>query len=208
MTDLGWCRLTAELGGESLDLAAGFCERAGAVDFLGGETEFFLDGKLCGDAAAGFGFAEATSQEALELLLRLAPGNDQAVQILVNAGFDEEGGLHEGSVTCAASFPFFELTEDDFCDARMDDGVETVEPGAIGEDNGAKLRPIHATIGGDHSLAEFLEDLTVGWLARFDELVGERVGVEDGEAHFAKHSSDGALAAGNAAGEAESEHLS
>jgi hypothetical protein len=208
MTDLGSWRLTAELGGESLDLAAGFCERAGAVDFLGGETEFFLHGKLCGDAAEGFGFAEATSEEALELLLRLAPGDDQAVQIFVNAGFDEESGLDEGSVACASSFPFFELTEDDFCDARMDDGVEAVEPGAIGEDDGAKLCTVHAPIGGDHSLAEFLEDLTVGWLARFDELVGERVGVEDGEAHFAKHSGDGTLAAGNAAGETESEHFS
>jgi hypothetical protein len=208
MTDLGSCRLLAELGGESLDLVAGFRERARAVDFLGGETEFFLDGKLCGDAAESFGFTEATSEEALELLLRLAPGDDQAVQFFVNAGFDEESGLDEDSVARAASFPFLELTEDDFCDARMDDGVETVEPGAIGEDDGAKLRPIHATIGGDHSLAEFLEDLTVGRLARFDELVGERVSIEDGEAHFAKHCGDGALAAGNAAGEAESEHFS
>jgi hypothetical protein len=208
MTDLGSCRLPAELGGESLDLAAGFCERTRAVDSLSGETEFFLDGKLCGDAAEGFGLAKATSEEALELLLRLAPGDDQAVQIFVNAGFDEESGLDEGSVARAASFPFLELPEDDFCDARMDDGVETVEPGTIGEDNGAKLRAIHATIGGEHSLAKFLEDLTVGRLAGFDELVGERVGIEDGKAHFAKHCGDGALAAGNAAGEAESEHFS
>jgi hypothetical protein len=197
-----------ELGGESLDLAACFYERAGAVDFLGGETEFFLDGKLCADAAEGFGFAEATSEEALELLLRLAPGNHEAMQFFVNAGFDKESGLDKSSVACASSFPFFELAEDDFCDARMDDGVEAVEPGAIGEDHGAKLRPIHAPIGGDHSLAEFLEDLVVGGLARFDELVGERVGIKDGEAHFAKHSGDGTLAAGNAAGEAESEHFS
>ena len=137
MTDLGLCRLTAELGSESFDLPAGFLERAGTVDLLGGEAQFFLDRKLGGDAAAGFGFREAASEEALDLLLRRAPGDHEAIQIFVNAGFDQERGFDEGGIAHAATLPFVELAEDDFGDARMDDGVEAIEFGAIVENDGA-----------------------------------------------------------------------
>src|SRR5882762_9161141 len=197
---------SAEFGGESFDLAASFLERAGTVDFLGGQTQFFLDGKLGGNAAAGFGFAEAAREEALELLFRRAPSHHEAVQVFVNAGFDQERGFDEGGVARAAPLPFLELTEDDFGDARMDDGVEAVESGAIGEDDGAELWTVNAAIGGHHPRAEFLEDFVVGRQARLDEPMGQGVGVEDGEAHFAEHGGDGAFAAGDAAGESESEH--
>ena len=120
-------------------MAAGFLERAGTVDLFGGEAEFFVDWKLSGDAAAGFGFAEAAREEALELLLRLAPGDDQAIQIFVNAGFDQQGGFDEGGVARAGTLPIVELTEDDRGDARMDDGVEAVEPGAVVKHDGAEL---------------------------------------------------------------------
>src|SRR2546426_12474604 len=95
MTDLGSCRLKAELGGKSLNLTASFFERAGTIDFLGGEVKFFLDGKLGGDAATSFDFVETTRKEALELLLGMAPRDHEAIEILVNAGFDQQGGLDE-----------------------------------------------------------------------------------------------------------------
>ncbi len=144
----------------------------------------------------------------LELLLRLAPGNHQAIQFFVNTGFDQKGGFHQGGVAHAAPLPFLELTEDDLGDARMDDGVEAVELGAIVENDGAEFCAVNTAIGGEHPLAEFVEDLVVCRLAWFDELVSQGVGVEDGETHFAEHGGDGAFAAGDAAGEAESEHFS
>src|SRR5260370_12400659 len=177
MTDLGSCRLTSELGGQRFDLAAGFLEGAGTVDFLGSEKQFFLDGKLGGDAAAGFGFAEAARDEALELLLRRAPGNHEAIQFIVNAGFDEERGFHKSGVARAAALPFVELTEDDFCDAGIDDGVEAVPFGAIVENDGAEFCAVNAGLRRDHRPAEFLEDLGVGGLARLDVTVGPGVGV-------------------------------
>jgi hypothetical protein len=181
-------------------------ERAGAVDSLGGETQLFRDGKLGGDAAASFGFAKATGNEALELLFRLAPGNDQTIEFLVNAGFDQKSGLHKSGVACAGPLPFGELTEDDFGDARMDDGVETVEPGAIVENDGAEFRAVNTTAWSEHGLPEFLEDLVVGRIARLDEPMSQGIGVEDGEAHFAQHGGDCAFATGDSTGEAESEH--
>jgi hypothetical protein len=196
----------AKLAGESLDLEARLLQRAGAVDFLGGETQLFRNGKLGGDAAASFGFAKVTGNEALELLLRLAPGNYQAIEFFVNAGFDQKSGFHKGGVARAGALPFDELTEDDFGNARMDDGVETVEPGAIVENDSAEFCPVDTATGGKHGLPEFLEDLVVGRLAGLDEAVSQGIGIEDREAHFTKHSGDGAFAAGDSTGEAESEH--
>ncbi len=207
MMDLASYRPTAQLGGQGFDLAAGLLERTGAIDFLGGKKKFLFDGKLGGDAAPGFGFAEATREEALELLFGLAPGDHKAIQFLVNAGFDQQGGFHKSGVARAPTLPVLELTEDNFRDARMDDGVETVEPGAIGKDNGAEFSTVNAAIRGAHRRSEFLEDLVVGRLARLDEPVSQGVGVQDSKAHFTQHGRHGALAAGDPAGESESEHF-
>jgi hypothetical protein len=197
----------AELGCEGFDLAAGFIERAGAIYFLGGKKEFFFDGELGGDAAAGFGFAKAASDETIELLLGCTPGDDEAIEILVDAGFDEQGGFDEDGVANTGAPPYFELAEDDFGDARVNDGIEAVEPGAIVENDGGKFAAVNAAVCGEYGLAEFLEDFCVRRLARLDEFVREGVGVEDGEAHFAQHSGYGAFAAGDASGESESEHI-
>src|SRR5260370_3003213 len=77
----------AELGGQRLDLAASFFERAGAVDFLSGQAKFFLDGKLRGDAAAGLHFAETAREEPLEVALGTAPRDHEAINIFFNARF-------------------------------------------------------------------------------------------------------------------------
>jgi hypothetical protein len=197
----------AELGCEGFDLAAGFVERAGAIYFLGGEKKFFLDGELCGDAAAGFRFAEAAGDEAIELLFGRAPGDDKPVQIFVDTGFNEQGGFDEDGVADTGAPPYFELAQDDFGDARVNDGVEAVEPSAVVENDSGKFAAVNAAVRGEYGLAKFLEDFRECRLAGLDEFVREGVGVEDGEAHFAQHSGYGAFAAGDAAGESESEHI-
>ena len=110
-----------EIHGESLNLGAGFIERAGAIDGVGGALEFFFERKLGGDAAAGFCFAHAASAEAFELLLWRTPGDDEAVEPCGHAGFDEQGGFDEDGAVSAAFFPVFELAENDLVNARMKD---------------------------------------------------------------------------------------
>src|SRR5260370_26717405 len=73
----------AELGGQRLDLAASSFERAGAIDFLGGQAKFFLDGKLRGDAAAGFRFAKPSRQQPPDLLVGAAPRDHPALTLFV-----------------------------------------------------------------------------------------------------------------------------
>jgi hypothetical protein len=197
----------AKLGGERFDLTAGFVERPGAVDSFGRVLEFFLDGKLSGDTAAGLRFIKATRNEALQLLLRFAPRNDEAVETFVNPGFDQQSSFHKGGVARALAFPFLKLAEDGFGDAGVNDGIQAVELGAIMEDDGTELRAVDAAIRCDNGRTEFLHDFVVSRLARLDKFVREGVGIENGEAHIAQHGSNGALAAGDSAGESKSQHF-
>src|SRR6266702_2986217 len=82
-------RLAAQLGGERCNLSAGFFERARTVDFLGRVAQLFLDGKLGRDAAAGLRLGKAARNQAFELLRRLAPRDDEDIEFVVQAGFDE-----------------------------------------------------------------------------------------------------------------------
>src|SRR5260370_5377792 len=124
----------SEFGCESLDLAAGFFEGTGAVDLLGGDAKFFLDGELGADPAAGLGFAEPAREQPLELLFRMAPGHYEAVQLFVNARFDQQSGFDEDRVANSGAPPHFKLAENDLRDTGMDDGIETVEVRTIGKD--------------------------------------------------------------------------
>ena len=111
----------AKIRGESLDVDAGFIERAGAIDGVGGALEFFFERKLGGDAVAGFGFAHAAGVEAFELLFRPAPGHNQTVELCGHAGFDEQGCFDEGRGVSATLLPVFELAKNDLVNARMKD---------------------------------------------------------------------------------------
>ncbi len=169
--------------------------------------QFFLDGKLGRDAAAGLRFGKAARNQAFELLLGLTPGHDEAIEFLVQAGFDKQRGFDERGVADSVPLPFVELPEDDVGDARVHDGVQAVELGAVGKNNVRELDPVDAPacVGDDRS--ELAQDLIVRGLAPFDQSMGQGIGVEDGEAYFAEHGGDGALSAGNSARESESEHF-
>ncbi len=195
---------TAKLDSESFHLTARLFERARAVNSLGGVPKFLFDGKLGDDAAAGFGFTEAACAEALELLLGLAPDHDKAVELLMNSGFDQQGGFHEGGVARALALPFVKLAENDFGDARVHDGVKAVEFRAVSESHRCELGAVDTPTRVHDGRSEFAENFIVGGLAGLDEFVGEGIGIEDGKTHVPQHGRDGALAAGDPARESKS----
>ena len=199
-------RLAAEPGSKSFDLAASLFDGVRAIDFFRCVAEFFRHGKLRSDTASRFSFTQAAGEEARKLLLGRAPGDHQAVKILVESGFHDERGFDESGVARAAVLPFVELVKHGFADTGMDNGVEPIEFGAVGEDEGAESGAVDAAPGIRDGGAEFTNHVVVGSLAGFDQSVGKSIGVEDGEAHFAEHGGHGAFAAGDAAGEAKSEH--
>jgi len=126
----------------------------------------------------------------------------------VDAGFDEQRRFDEDGVADAAAPPDLELAKDDFGDARVHDGVEAVQLGTIREDHGTEFRPIDAAGRIGDRRPKFLEDFGVGRLAGFDQLVGKGICIKHCKPHFAEHGGNGAFAAGDAAGEAESKHIS
>ena len=91
----------------------------------------------------------------------------------------------------------------EFGNARVDDGVQAVELGAIVEHDGAEFCAVDPPVRHGHGLSEFLQDLAVGGLARLDKFMRQGVRIEDGEAHFPEHGSNGAFAAGDSTGESK-----
>src|ERR1700688_266374 len=89
----------------------------------------------------------------------------------------------------------------------MHDGIHAVKLGAVREDNGAELGAVDVASSAGDRRAKLAEDFVVSGLTRLDQLVRQGVRVEDGENEFAEHGGDGAFAAGDAAGEAESKHV-
>ena len=163
--------------------------------------------QLRGDAAADFVFSHATCSQALQLLLGAAPRNQESVKMFVHAGLDQQRRLDEGGVTCPIALPFVELAEDGFGDAWVDDGVQACEFRAIREHESAKLGAVHAGLTVGDRWTKFAKDLFIGGLARLNESVRECVGVKNGETQLAEHGRDRALAAGDAAGQSESQHF-
>lgn len=186
-----------------MDLGAGGVERAGAVDDVGGVTQFFLEGKLSGDAAAGFRLAHVAGEESLELLFGSAEHNHESVEIFCESGFDEKRGFHESGIAKAGALPGVELEEHGLLNAGMENGIEASEFGGIGENDGGEFGTVDASRALGEIGAEFTNDVIVSGQAGFHELVREGVGVKDREAEFAKNGSDGAFAAGDAPGEAK-----
>jgi hypothetical protein len=188
-------------------LAAGFFEGGGAIDFFCGVAEFFFGGELGGDALTGFLLAQAAGAEALELLIGAAPGDDEAVEIFVVTRFHEQGGFDEGGGSSAVTGPFVELAVCGCFYARVKDDVEAGELCVVVENDCGQLCAIDAIVWIEDGGAEFAEDFVVGRLAGLDEFVREGIGVENVEAEFAQHGGDRGFAGGDAACEAEAEHL-
>ena len=100
--------------------------------------ELFGHGELRGNALARVLLAEAAGAKALELLLGAAPGDDEAVEFFVVAGFDEQRGFDESGVASAVACPFGKFLVNGDFDARVKDRVEDSEFGRIGEDDGGE----------------------------------------------------------------------
>ncbi len=122
------------------------------------------------------------------------------------AGLDDQRRFDEGSVASSVALPLLELTKQRSFDTRVDNGVEAIELGAIREDNCGELGAVDAAICADDGKAKFAGNFVVGGLAGLDQFVRKGIGVEDGEAKLTEQRSNSALAAGDAAGEAKSEH--
>lgn len=172
----------------------------GTVDGFGGPGEFFIERQLRGKPLPDFAFAHSPGEQTGELLFGAAPGDDQAFEMAGETGFDEQRCFDENRVANAGALPLFELAEHDLFHGRMKNGVELSELAGIGKDDGSEPGAIDAAGGVGEVRAKFAKNFLVSGLAGLDEFVGYGIRIENRKTHFAQHSGDGALAAGDATG--------
>ena len=98
-------------------------------------------------AIAGFNEQERSDPafaQALQLLLGWRISHHQAIQLLVQPGFHDEGSLHKTSITDSVLGPLLKLPVDDGRNQRVHNGIQAVKFGAVGKYQGGQLGAIHA----------------------------------------------------------------
>src|SRR6266852_568284 len=200
------CGELFESGDDAYHLPPSFFQRARAVNLVVGHAAFLIELHLRADSAEGLLPRHPAGQQALHLLLRLTPGDHQAVETLVVAGFDQQRRLHDHHRARLSARQLGELAIQGVHDAGMDDAVQAFEPGGVGEDDRGELGAVNAAVGGAHLATKLFEDLVVSGLAGLNQAARERVGIEYAAAELAHHCGHGALAAGNPSGEADVQH--
>src|SRR5215475_5570364 len=200
------CRFAPEPFREGGNLLLRVLHRAGSVDGVRGVFEFFFVGKLQGDPAARFLFAESTREQTLDLVLGTAINDNEAVEPLVHSSFDEKSGFDENGIGNTLRAPRIKLHIHGGFDARMQNGVQFCEFRAIRENEVAKFFAIDAIIFAKNLFAEFANHIFKRRFARLDQFMTETVRVENVKTEFAQLIRDPAFTAGDSSRETEFLH--
>src|SRR5437762_9532319 len=99
--------------------------------------------------------------------------------------------------------PEGDLTLPERADAWMQDGFELSAGGGISEGQAGHFIAAETSIGGENLGAKGLSDLGKGGLARFNELAGEKIGINDRDTAVTQELISGGFAHSDAAGEAK-----
>ena len=105
-------------------------------------AKFFFRALLRLNAQTRIGFAHATRHQTLPLLFGRAPGNNQSIELLVDARFYQEGGLNKRRVRRAAFLQLLKLPEYHLFNAWMNYGIKAREFGAVRKNSRSKPGPI------------------------------------------------------------------
>lgn len=102
--------------------------------------------------------------------------------------------------------PGFNLGEPEPTDARMEDALELFAGGRIGKNEPRELTTPQPPIGADEARSEQTLDFGQGRLAGFDDLTGQVVSVDDGNAALLDEVSGGGFAHADSASESDDFH--
>ena len=180
---------------ESLDGSSKFASRVGAIQHIVCPIDLCRERHLISDTSECFGSGEViASLETCDLGLAVGGDYDDLVHAPVHAGFEEERYFidHHG-----ARLYFCDgLREPRLFtgDARVDDPFEPAQFGTIPEHDVSQGRAIQGAIRFEDVFPELVDDFSPSWCARFDDLPGELIGIDDFSSTSAKHVRHGALA--------------
>jgi hypothetical protein len=125
---------------------------------------------------------------------------------MVHAGLDQLDRLDDGGwrAGCPGGL---DAAIDLGDDGRMDDGFETLELGWVGEDDCAEPGAVDPTIARQYADSERGHDRAVDVLPGRLQLVHDLIGVDEDGAELREKGGDGALPAGDPAGQTDDAHL-
>jgi len=172
-----------------------------------GQADLLRQRHLASDSLDGFSAGEAISCfQSGDLGFPVGCDDDCPVDTLVDAGFEQERHVVDDN-----RFRVFSrrLPREPLLftsDAGVDDAFKPTPLGVVSENNGSQLPAVDGAVGIQYSLTEYVDDLSPGRFAGFDDLMGQFVGINDDRAALLEHLGDGAFAGCDTACEADENH--
>ena len=121
---------------------------------------------------------------------------------LEHSSFEEEGHV-KNAYTVATQPAVHNLPHHRGAHRGMHNCIQCLALLLIGEDDAAELDTVELAVGEEDLRAKGGDDAVVGAGAGLDDLPGEDVGVDDGDAEAGELGGDGGFACGDPAGEAD-----
>ena len=163
--------------------------------FVQWKLQFFSAEELFGGPAAGL-------TEAFHSNLRVCPDIEDGVTFAVEARFEEQGGIpYHGWGMGVGFIPDHQLLPT-LVNFGVNQVIQALELGGVVEDELAQGAAADGAIGGEDGVAEPGEEFLFDGRG-LEGLVGEGVGIDDGEAVFGEEGGDEGFAGTNGADEAE-----
>ena len=159
------------------------------------------------DAPDGFSSGKTVALfEAHNLCFSVCGDNDGASDSLVGPCFKKERYIVDHHGSRILSCGMFRQPGLFSCDTRVDDSFKRVQLGPVSENHGCQNTAIEGVVGVEDGRPEPFHNLAPGWLARFDDLSREQIGIDHDCAALLEHPGNGALAGRDAACEANENH--
>jgi hypothetical protein len=186
-----------EYGPERFDLIPELSNASAVVhDHIGRPPTIFAAG-LGGNPGLGLGAAVPISRhQSLDLGFMINIDSNHKIEILLLAGLDQQGNHMDDN--CRSTGGTLQLRGSG-PDGRMHDPLEISARRRISKNNLRETRAVEPTVSQDPR-AESLDDRGEPWSARFDDLAGQYVGVDDDRTARRQLSGHQALPGRNAAG--------
>jgi len=169
--------------------------------------DLLCQGHLASDASNRFGTGEVVScLEAGDLCFAVGGDDDGGIDTCVNASLEQKRYVVDDDGVRVFSCCLFGESRLFACDTGVDDAFKPTPLGVVSENNGSQLPAVDGAVGIQYSLTEYVDDLSPGRFAGFDDLMGQFVGINDDRAALLEHLGDGAFAGCDTACEADENH--
>src|SRR5262245_51632571 len=183
------------------ECAVGGDDKIGAARLLRGRP-------LRGDALARLDLAHPPLAQPHELALRRTGRDDDAVELLLGAGFVEQRHIHDRERILADELEAAQPGLDRPVHGGVNDRFEILPRRGIGEHDRSELGAVHRAVGGQNVRAEPIHNRQRRLGAGGRDAVGQGVGVEAGDAAAAQHVQHVALAGRDPASQCDPKHRS